>query len=73
MICAICGLRGVYGYVLIKGTGKHVCIPCCEVIAEAKKRYIADVIHKAQKHPSEVHLHPKIADPDQPSDKEIGE
>ncbi len=67
--CVICELRNVFMYIRISGTDKFICVPCCEVVAEAKKRYIGDVIHKA--HKNYIHEHRKIESPDGPSDKQI--
>lgn len=65
--CIICELRNVFMYLRVPGTDKFICVPCCDVIAEAKKKYIGDVIHKAKKHPA-IHEHRKIESPDEPSE-----
>lgn len=65
--CFICNLENVYMYLRIPGTNHFICVPCCDVIGELKKKYIGDVIHKAQKHPS-LHQHKRIESPDEPSE-----
>lgn len=60
--CCICELRHVYMYLHINGTDKNICVPCCEIIEELKKKYIHDIKHKRDK----LFLHRKIEDPDLP-------
>lgn len=60
--CTLCNMSGVFGYVHLSGTDKYICIPCCSVICELQRKYIAEVVAKAKSNPPHPHLHRKIED-----------
>lgn len=66
-VCCICGLKGVWAYIKVPGTGKEVCVPCVQGLFDLYKQYIGNVIHKAPKTSPLIHEHRKIQDPDSPS------